>query len=250
LGVERSGELIEDCLSPTRELLRVLRLFKPGRLRAGETFIMMRQKGNGSWVAVASGRPSDMTVDSSLLALHAQAYSLMSSEIPSLRAFHESVLPTLRQVSSFPAAELALFEYGADDGDRRDLTGAVTALEALLTKKDETEGLTYRLSMRIANLLGSDADARKAKFLEIKRFYNLRSRIVHGSPLRSTELDQLGELHSLRETLRRVLLSAIALFSEGVHPDDLPALLDELALDDEKRKQVHAKAAKFLHMVA
>jgi hypothetical protein len=250
LGADRSMQLAEDCLSSTRELLRTLRLFNPGRLRAGETFIMMRDRANESWVGVASHRVSEMTVDYSSLALEAKTYFLSSSEIPSLRAFHERLLPALRQISSFPAVEFALVEYGADDGDRSDLTRAVAALEALLTKRDETEGLTYRLSMRIANLLGNDADARKKKFEEVKRFYNLRSRVVHGSLLKQKELSQLGELYSLRETLRRVLLSVIALFSEGVHPDDLPGLLDELALDDEKRTQVQATAAKYLHIDA
>jgi hypothetical protein len=41
---------------------------------------------------------------------------------------------------------------------------AVTGLEALLTKKEENEGLTYRLSMRTANLLGHDVEERKSIF--------------------------------------------------------------------------------------
>jgi hypothetical protein len=247
---QRNVALVEDCLASTRELLRVLRLFKPGRLRAGETFILMEGKDNKIWNSVASGRASDMTVDYFLLRLREKTYALNSSEIPSLQAFRDTLSPVLSKMSSFPAAELALFLYGSDDGERSDLIGAITALEALLTTKDEIEGLTYRLSMRIANLLGNDVDARKGKFWDVKKFYKLRSRMVHGSPLGETHLNQLSELYLLRETLRRVLLSTMALFSENVRPDALPALLDELAFDDDKRKKVQATAARFLHIGA
>jgi hypothetical protein len=191
-----------------------------------------------------------MAIDHSALHLREKTYFLNSPEIPSLQTFSDKLSPVLSKMSSFPAMDFALSLYGRDDGERSDLIGAITALEALLTTKDETEGLTYRLSMRIANLLGNDSDARKKTFSEVKKFYNLRSRMVHGSPLGTAHQDQLGQLHLLRETLRRVLLSVMALFSEDVRQDDLPALLDDLAFDDEKRTVVQATAAKYLHIGA
>jgi hypothetical protein len=102
--------------------------------------------------------------------------------------------------------------------------------------------------MRAANLLGRDAEARKQLFLEIKSFYNLRSKLVHGAPLDGKLLNRLNELDSLRETLRRVLLSAIALLSEEKNSANLPDLLDELTFGDEKRKQVQERAEKFFHI--
>jgi hypothetical protein len=150
------------------------------------------------------------------LRVETKTYNLNAVEIPAFCEFHANISPVLGRLSSFPAAEFALLLYSANDGERLDFSAAVTALEALLTKDGETEGLTYRLSMRIANLLGPDATARKAKFNEMKKFYNLRSKIVHGSPIAKTSLDRpLDGLAQLRETVRRVLLSALALFADG-----------------------------------
>jgi len=249
---EKTWEFLELFTAPTRKLFVLMRLFKPGRLRGGETFILFRDKSddNTSWKTVGTGRASMMVVDYTTIAAQKTSYVLHSTEIPFLLAFRENLVPLLRKMGSFPSVETALYLYGEDNGERSDVVGAVTALEALLTKKEETESLTYRLSMRIANLLGHDVDARKAICLDVKNFYNLRSRIVHGVELDKKLLNRLNELDSLRETLRRVLLSVMALISEGMHPAELPDLLDDLALDDEKRKQVQATASKFLHISA
>jgi len=245
-GQEKAEQLIENCLARTRELLRLLRLFKPGRLHAGETFILVND--GKTYRTVASKRASDMIVDYFILRVQRTTYTLNSTEIPFLRAFRQDLLPVIREISSFPSAEFALYLYGSNDDERSDLIGAVTALEALLTKKEEIEGLTYRLSMRVANLLGHDVDSRKEIFRDIKKFYNLRSKMVHGAPLDHKLRNQLSAVDSLREILRKVLLSVMALFLVGERPDDLPDLLDDLAFDDERRKQVQAKAAQFLHI--
>ncbi len=247
---QRINEFIPFYINSSRKLFQLLRLFKPGRLRAGETFILGKGKACESWATMASGRASDMGLDFSMLAIESAPYVLNSREIPLLRAFRQNLLPLLRDMSSFPAAELALYLYGSENDKGFELVGAVTAFEALLTKKDEKEGLTYRLSMRIANLLGPNAEARKEIFLTVKKFYNLRSNIVHGAQpgLNLPNLDQAVDL--VRETLRKVLLSTMALFVAGVRPVDIPGLLDELAFDDEKRRQVQATASSFLQLIA
>jgi hypothetical protein len=82
----------------------------------------------------------------------------------------------------------------------------------------------------------------------MKKFYSLRSKIVHGSPIAKTSRDRpLDQLAQLRETVRRVLLSALALFADGNPPDQLPDLIDELAFDEEKRKLVQSAASRYLH---
>jgi hypothetical protein len=247
---EKQREFLELFLAPTRKLFGLLRLFKPGRLRGGETFLLWRKNSddNSPWLTLGTGRASMMVVDYMAMAARHTSYALHSTEIPFLLAFRENLVPLLRKLSSSPSVETALDLYSADDGDRLDVVGAVTALEALLTKKEETEGLTYRLSMRTANLLGHDVEARKSIFREVKSFYNLRSKIVHGTELDAKLLNRLSELDSLRETLRRVLLSVMGLLSEGIPPANLPDELDDVAFDDEKRKRVQAAASKFLHI--
>jgi len=225
----------------------VLRLFKPGRLRAGETYIIAR--GGTDKCVIGSGRASMMTVDYGMLGIRTGSYGLEGDEIPFLAAFREETMPLLDSLNSYPALAAALALYSEDHEETVDAVGSVTALEALLTKAGETEGLSYRLSLRIANLLGCDATSRKGIFKEVKNFYNLRSRIVHGAPPDDKLLGRLN-VDSMRETLRRVLLSVMALYSEGIRPADLPDRLDDLALDDEARKQFSATASKFLHIIA
>jgi hypothetical protein len=200
------------------------------------------------WRTLSIGRTSTSSIDYRRIASQAASYELTSIELPFLLAFRETVQPALRLADSVPALNLALNLYSADNGEELNAVSTVTALEALLTKKDENEGLTYRLSMRAANLLGRNAEARKQIFLEIKSFYNLRSKLVHGAQLDGKLLNRLGELDSLRETLRRVLLSATALLFEEKNSPNLPELLDELAFDDDKRKQVQERAEKFFHI--
>jgi hypothetical protein len=247
-AAQKYDEASEIAMSVTVELFAVLRLFKPGHLRAGDTFFLTHfnnEWGTASWV-----RASDMLIDYGLLTSETISYTLNSTEVPFFRAFRDSLLPALRGAKSIVPFANALFLYGDDKGDLSNMIYAITILETLLTKSGETEGLTYRLSMRVANLLGNDAADRKTMFQQVKNFYHLRSRLAHGD-FDPKIVSRLNEVGPLRETIRRVLLSVLALFSEGVvGPAGLPDLLDELAFDDDKRKYALTVAAKFLHIGA
>ena len=138
-------------------LLVVFRLFKPGYLRAGETFVVGRAAENEPWRTLGSSRASLMVVDYGILSMQSTSYNLELEEVPFFSAFTHSIFPVMDSLDQYPALSQALSLYGADNGDYLNAVGSMTALEALLTKKEETEGLTYRLALRIANLLGSDA---------------------------------------------------------------------------------------------
>jgi hypothetical protein len=124
----------------------------------------------------------------------------------------------------------------------------MTAFEALVTKKEEVEGLTYRLALRVANLLGRDPEERKNIFRQVKQFYGLRSRIVHGADIDSKMKRRFDELEAMRELLRRLLLSVMALAANGQRLSEIPDLVDELAFDDERRREVQQVASAFLYI--
>jgi hypothetical protein len=241
------ADMLAKCIVPVREFLQVLRLFAPGHLHAGETFVLVPMPPKKTWATVASVRASDMAVDYSSLREDVKTFTLSAAEMPAFGEFRKAISPILQKLESYPAAAFALSLYGTDDGERNNFSAAVTALEALLTKSEETEGLTYRLSMRLANILGHSPEARKSRFAEMKKVYSIRSKIVHGSPIvtkpNSRPLDILPDV---RETLRRVLLSVLALFGSGIRPEVLPDRIDESALDDELRRQIQAEASKYL----
>jgi hypothetical protein len=254
-----SADLIERAIKGDRgvipeftdwdlNLLLALRLFKPGHLRAGETFVVFRGAEDDPWKTLGSSRASLMVVDYGILGMQSKSYSLEAEEIAFFSAFTHGIFPVMDSLDQYPALSQALSLYSADNGQYLNAVGSITALEALLTKREETEGLTYRLALRIANLLGSDGNSRKIIFTQVKDFYNLRSKIVHGVMLDKKLLGRLDALDELREMVRRVLLSTMALYADGTHATDLPDILDELALDEEIRKRVCATASKFLHL--
>jgi Apea-like HEPN len=236
--------------NPVLNLLLALRVFKPGYLRAGATFVISRKSDDAPWTTLSSTRASLMVVDYGILGMQSTSYVLESEEIPFFVAFTHGIFPVMNNLDLYLALSQALSLYSADNGEYLNAVGNITALEALLTKKEETEGLTYRLALRIANLLGNDANSRKSIFRQVKDFYSLRSKIVHGVTLDKKLRERLTAIDSLREMVRRVLLSTMALYSQGTLPADLPDLLDETALDDESRERIWTIASKFLHLSA
>ena len=123
------------------------------------------------------------------------------------------------------------------------------SLESLLVP--EEEGIAFRLAQRVANLLGPDARSRKELFKQIRDFYGLRSRIVHGSKIRPKEVRAAQQVDTLREITRRVLLSVIALAGDvDLNADSYASLLNDLCFDDDLRRSVQAKASELLHCCA
>jgi hypothetical protein len=130
-----------------------------------------------------------------------------------------------------------------------DVLNGLTALEGVLLSGKDGE-LSYRLSVRVASLLGNDASDRKQIFKTVKEFYDLRSKIIHGSPLKPKHMSQFENVQSLREIVRRIILSIMALLSSGNDEADLDGIKDEIVFDDDKRRKVQETASKFLHIVA
>jgi len=243
---------------PAVNLFRLLRLFKPGRLVAGDSFCIL--KGDKElYGTVFWRRCSEMVIDYGLLPMMSGSYALSSLEVPFFNLFSGSLLPVLESlqkasnINSPSALEVALELYSEDE-QRLDLAvlNAFTAFEALLMGNESSE-ITYRLSLRVANLLEFDDASRVKTFRDMKEFYELRSKIIHGSAskLNPKLQTRLQELDSLRELLRRTILSVMALNLDGnLTGKRLDVLLDEIVLNQAKRMEVQELAAKFLHVEA
>lgn len=189
---ERHSTVAELYFFPATNCFRSLRLFKPGRLVAGETFVIFRDPTveESTCVTVASYRCSEMVIDYGLRPVQRGSYALLSSDIPFFNMFTKALLPvleSLRNPKHFiepPPLEVALQLYSLDEfNEQVTVLNALTALEALLTNESNAE-LSYRLSLRIANLLESDDASRMRTFRVMKEFYDLRSKIIHGSASR------------------------------------------------------------------
>jgi hypothetical protein len=243
---------------PATNLFRLLRLFKPGRLSAGDTFVLSCETlGGGIWETAFGKRCSEMIIDYGLLAVQEGSYTLLSAEVPFLNVFSKALLPQLEllqnpaYLSAPPPLEVALLLYNEDESrESVAVLNALTALEALLTTDSNTE-LSYRLSLRVANLLESDDASRLSTFKEMKEFYDLRSKIIHGSASKiSTKLhNRLERSESLREIVRRTILSVMSIFLDAGSMDiHLDEVLDQIVFDEAKRRQIQKSAAKFLFL--
>lgn len=99
--------------------------------------------------------------------------------------------------------------YENDYGQAEDrIVDAMIAFEALLGADQE---ITYRLSSRVAGLLGWTDDERAELFKEMKLYYETRSKIVHGGILKKKHHAALNNLGPLMSALRHLLLGFVRL---------------------------------------
>lgn len=240
-------------LSPTMNLFHGLRLFRPDRLFAGETFVLSnpQQRETEGWATAANQRASLMVIDYALLFHRRERYELPSAELPFFQTFIKSVSPlfqsSVKPESSYRQLKMALELFGRNEGPENEVLYSFTALEGLLTNDSPSE-LSYRLAMRVASLLGTDDVSRKRLFKEMKLFYDLRSKIVHGSELKPKHEDLLKQVSNLHEHVRRVLLRIMALLANGIQRKDIEELLDEMVFDESARKRIHSESTKFLYL--
>ena len=118
------------------------------------------------------------------------------------------------------------------------LLDTITAMEALLGT-GLTE-LTFKLSYRVAGLLGRSAEERLQIFDAMKDFYDARSKTVHGAPLKAKQHRALGNVDDARDFVRRLLMSFVRLaaspsprYTPKFFKEDLDAVLqDESARRD------------------
>lgn len=142
-------------------------------------------------------------------------FDISLEECRSWRAFAAGLRGSQSWKSDWFAAARRFFLSGGakefnpkwDDVDR--IVDYATALESTLVP--ESDYNTRRVSRRAAALIAPDDPAQTdevAKF--IKRFYGIRSRLVHGSRLADEDLDWLLENCGLLEVrVRQVLVTAV-----------------------------------------
>jgi hypothetical protein len=85
---------------------------------------------------------------------------------------------------------MATYDRWPPSGDSRVLD-AITAVEAVLGSGIE---ITFKLSFRMAGILGGDDAERAAIFREMKAYYDLRSKLVHGAALKESTMHCLPTL--------------------------------------------------------
>jgi Apea-like HEPN len=88
------------------------------------------------------------------------------------------------------------------------LLDIITSAEAVVGTDVE---ITFKISFRVAGLLGRTNAERVAVFGDMKRFYDVRSKIVHGATLTGWRPAMLGRADDARELMRRLLVAFLRL---------------------------------------
>jgi hypothetical protein len=195
-----------DGIGPGRalDLLLALWLFAPGDVSIGASFTDRAAKFDlgDRGLARSNGMPGDMW---------GPKYQLAARDAAGVRAIYNDVV-AFRQATDVPNnVRLAVrrFEsvYRRGLGQREDrIIDELIALKALAGSGTE---LRFRLAFRISSLLASDDDERLALFDAMKRYYDLRSKIVHGSSLKPDERAFVNDDAELRDIVRRVVRAVI-----------------------------------------
>jgi hypothetical protein len=237
--VEHTPAIIPYMNRRATEII-ALQLFRRGRLVVGESLLFFAEPFNIRILA----RLTEMAVDYQLLQQYAPHYEFNCADLRNYLIFYIRLLELTVAASKYPEVDLAITRYCRETSQHGDVVDLMIALEALLVP--EEEGIAFKLSQRVANLLGPDAASRKHLFQKIKDFYGLRSKIVHGAKTKSKDLRVEVELDELREITRRVILSVLALTEEIKLGAGFAALLNEMCLDDDIRRTTQEKASLLL----
>jgi hypothetical protein len=96
---------------------------------------------------------------------------------------------------------MATYDRWPPGADSRVLD-AITAVEAVLDLGSE---IAFKLSFRMAGILGGDETDRAAIFREMKAYYDLRSKLVHGAALKKKHNALLADTERLRHLVRELL---------------------------------------------
>lgn len=170
-------------------------------------------------------------------------YILEKFEISKLKIFWKNYHKLIQKKhSSFNVAIRRFYILNQKFDQEDKLLDILIAFEALFLS--ETAELSYRLSLRISKFLQEEYDS-ASLFDFIKRVYSIRSKIVHGSPIKSKDLkfneDQLTLKifnADLIEILRKALNKYITQYSDYTN-SQLCTKIDEAIISGKELANIN-----------
>jgi len=250
LGEINEDDLVRSYAAPTSAvfpvmdslvgLIRAFQFYRRGRLVVGDSFFYFLNPFHVGFMQ----RCTEMTVDYQIMEQYKASYEFNSTDVEDFKSFLAAFIEAHQTINKYPELQLAIARYCKETAQHGDVIDLMIALEALLLA--EEEGIVFKLSQRVANLLGPDAASRKQLFQKVKDFYSLRSKMVHGGKAKPKELKAQEQLDELREIARRAILAVIVLAREVGVGKEFAALLNDMCLDDDLRRVTQEKASILL----
>jgi hypothetical protein len=198
--------------------LLTLRLHKCGNIGVGQLWEVRLAPFDLTLGGVSSSTSLDGNYSSFLIG---DEYALSASEIRSVRDLYSTLLRYESVQDKAPVnLDLAL-QYFSGVYDRHApsradarLVDCITAIEALLGAETE---IVFKLAFRVANILGTDDNERVYIFNQMKGYYDVRSRVVHGQPLKAKHHSLMQNEKTLLDLLRRLLVGFLRLTMSSGH---------------------------------
>jgi hypothetical protein len=140
-----------------------------------------------------------------------QAWSIFAESIRSSKSWRADWFATARRF--FLGGGAKPFKVERDEVDR--IVDYATALESTLVPEKDYN--TQRITRRAAELISPDSSGVTADVVRfLKKFYDIRSQIVHGRRLDDKSREWLAEnCDKVEITVRRILVAAVQRFPPG-----------------------------------
>jgi hypothetical protein len=237
LRIEFLGTRANEIQKKVGEAITILRLFRAGSVKF-ESYQMF------------SDSITDMMASGGLLSGEAttanEKYLITQEDAKSLKKFWEDMHPLVEKSLPWPGVTKedhmtiaykrysdALLQNGLVE---RQITNTMMGLEGLLLKGGEKQELTYRLSNRVAKVLGNLAyDPLEAKRIIVDA-YNVRSLFAHGGQLDyNTKVKLENKYKSVKNLLLHVLdylrISLIVCLTLHIEKDAFIDIIDKSFID-------------------
>tara|TARA_Y100000590_G_scaffold468073_1_gene649254 strand:+ start:2832 stop:4208 length:1377 start_codon:yes stop_codon:yes gene_type:complete len=170
-------------------------------------------------------------------------YVLGKEKLKELKKFYDkfSVMNLTKGNFTFLNRSIERFSKARDKDIVHDmLVDYITSLESLYSSNEQN--LSYRMSLRVALLLGKTAKEKKLIQEFILQIYNLRSKIVHGEPLPPVEIDEKEiPIEECTKKLEIITRNSIKIFLELINKfpekDEIHKEIDNSIFDASMQKK-------------
>jgi len=200
---------LSDARTEIEKAITIFRLFKPQPI--GFNLIVQQYSKDVSYAYSANALLHYMLWATADSKLSREIYGLQEQGIDEFVSFFKAYdLPTISKIKL--AITYFNKSYIEPYTPRDSFLDIMICLENLFLKGTQQE-LSYKLSMRIAHLLGETVEERAKIFQFIKDAYRRRSGIVHGGDIRNLNEEYLFRVRDIARKSIRYLLQNLRLWS-------------------------------------
>lgn len=185
------------------KIVSCLRLLKKGYVK----FTVIITK-NLSWHPFSGMQTGQLNRNSNLIGMD---YEISENEIKEIKKLWTTLNQYNFNENKFLDIALKRFNYAYERVENEDkLIDFMISFESLFLKESEKSELNYKLALRISKFIEGDS---KEIYYDLKKAYNLRSRVVHGS-----SKDLRNEIGQIVDKVENYLRKSIRKFMEQNKP--------------------------------